>query len=102
MKLNDIKPVNVGFFPEVSVKKLFDEFSQRPEMKIYLPDKMAKGTQMDKQYFFTIVNTLFNEELQAIIKHASVQRNDIAEKEQKDEAIIMSNEMADLMFKFPF
>jgi hypothetical protein len=63
MKLNDIRPVEVGYFPEVSVKHLYAEFKARPPMVPYLPDTMPKGRQLDKKYFFTIVNTLYNDEL---------------------------------------
>ena len=63
---------------------------------------MAKGKQIDKEYFFNIVNTMFNEELQAIIEHATKQRNAIEMDDQKKESIMMSEEMASLMFKYPF
>jgi len=36
---------------------------------------------LDKTYFFTIINTLYNDEIQAIIKHANVQRNAVEEDE---------------------
>ena len=38
--LTDLKPVNVGNFPEVSVKALFNDFSKRPILKMYFPDKV--------------------------------------------------------------
>ena len=43
MSLNDIKSVSVGHFPEVSVKGLYEEYSLRPEIKIYLPNELPKG-----------------------------------------------------------
>ena len=63
MKLDDVKQVNVGNYNEISVKHLYKDFSTRPEMKLYLPDKLSKGRQMDKEYFFNIANTLYTEEL---------------------------------------
>ena len=57
---------------------------------------------MDKKYFFNIVNTLYPEELQTIVAHANAQRNAVEEEDQKKEAIMMSQEMADAMFRFPF
>ena len=61
LKLTEVRPVHAGHFPEVSVKNLFEEFSIRPEVNIYLPEKLPKGKQMDKSYFFNIVNTMCNE-----------------------------------------
>jgi len=43
MKLNDIKAVNVGHYPEVSVKALYEEYLNRPEVKIFLPNDLPKG-----------------------------------------------------------
>ena len=43
MSLNDIKSVSVGHFSEVSVKGLYEEYSLRPEIKIYLPNELPKG-----------------------------------------------------------
>ena len=46
-------------------------------MKPYFPDKLSKGKQMDKTYFFNVVNTLYEEELRAILDHAMGLRNSI-------------------------
>ena len=43
MSLNDVKSVSVGHFPEVSVKDLYEEYSKRPEIKLYLPNELQKG-----------------------------------------------------------
>jgi len=72
LKLTQIKPVNVGNFPEVSVKHLFEEFSGRPEIAVYMPPVTSKKMkQLDRKYFFTVVNTFFPEEMSDIIQHAN-------------------------------
>lgn len=71
MKLKNLKTVNVGFYPEVSVKNLYDDYSSRADVKPYLPDKLPVGKQMDKEYFFNIVNTLYEEELQMMMQYAN-------------------------------
>ena len=63
MKLSEIKPVNVGYFPEISIKNLYQEFSMRPEIMPYVPTTLPKGRQLDKTFFFTIVNSIFTDEL---------------------------------------
>ncbi len=37
---------------------------------MHLPDRMAKGRQIDRTYFFNVLNTLESEKLQQIIRHA--------------------------------
>ena len=73
--LSDIRPVEVGHFPEVSVKHMYDEFSVRPDISKYMPPKLNEGRTLDKEYFFNIVNSHYGKELQSILKHASIQRN---------------------------
>ena len=63
LTLKELKPVDVGHYPELSVKKLYAEFAQREALKPYLPPKVTKNKQVDKEYFFNVVNTLFEDEL---------------------------------------
>ena len=39
----DVQWVDVGHYPEVSVKALYAEFAQREDIKVYLPPKINKG-----------------------------------------------------------
>jgi len=75
MPLSDLRAVEVGHYPEVSVKHMYDEFSVRTEISKYMPPKLNKGRTLDKEYFFNIVHSHYGKELQSIIKHASIQRN---------------------------
>ena len=56
MPLKDLKPVTVGFFDEISVKGLYEEFSQRTTIKPYMPPKIYKGRTVFRSYFFDIIN----------------------------------------------
>ena len=71
LTLKELKPVDVGNYPEISVKKLYAEFAERETMKPYLPPKIPKSRQMDKEYFFNVVNTLFEDELKSILEYAN-------------------------------
>ena len=102
LPLIDLRPVEAGHYPEVSVKHLYDEFSVRPEIQKYMAPKLNKGRTLDKEYFFNIVNSHYSKELQSILKHASVQRNTEQEVQEKRESILMSEKMAELMFAQPF
>ena len=69
VELKNLRPVNVGHHEECSVKSLFKEFSERAEIAPYMPPKLPKGRQLDKTYFFNIVNTFCQQELEAILLH---------------------------------
>jgi hypothetical protein len=45
-------------------------FSSHKGFMMHLPDRMAKGRQIDRTYFFNVLNTLETEKLQQIIRHA--------------------------------
>ena len=67
LPLKGLKVVEMGHYPELSVKKLFAEFANRAEVKIYMPPYVGKGKQIEKKYFFNVVNTLHEDELQSMI-----------------------------------
>ena len=71
-------------------------------MAPYFPSKLCEGRTIDKAYFFNILSTFLGEELKAILDHAHRQRNSVAEVQQKQEAIILSEQMADDLFKYPW
>ena len=98
----ELKTIEVGNYEEVSVKRLWPEYCDRAEVKDYFPPKMMKGRMLQKEYFFNILNTFVGPELQAILAHAHQQRNSIEEQMQKQEAIILSEQMAEDLFKYPF
>ena len=39
----DVKWVDVGHYPEISVKSLYIHFAEREDIKVYLPPKINKG-----------------------------------------------------------
>ena len=67
LPLKGLKVIEMVHYPELSVKKLFAEFANRAEVKIYMPPYVGKGKQIDKKYFFNVVNTLHEDELQSMI-----------------------------------
>ena len=99
---SEIKPCDPGHWPEVAVKHLYDDFSKRPEVEPYMPPKVHKGRTLDKKYCFEVWNTIFPAEIDAILKHANEQRHSLESEHQRDSAILVSQEMSDLLFKYPW
>jgi len=57
LKLSELKPVEVGHYPELCVKRLYAEFADRPTVKPYMPPKLQKGKTCDRRYFFNVIHT---------------------------------------------
>ena len=63
MKMADVVAVNVPLYQELNVADVLEMFKDHVELKRHLPDRMAKGRQIDRTYFFTVLNTLEPEKL---------------------------------------
>ena len=100
--MKQLKTVDVGHYPEISVKGLYAEFADRPTVKPYMPPKQSKSRQIDKTYFFNIVNSQHEDELTAILRHAKSLRNSVGEQQEKQESIRLTNEMYEAMTKYPW
>ena len=83
----------MGNYPEMAVKHLFEEFSNRDELKAYFPPKVGKNRSLNKKFFFDVVSTFCHDELKSILEHANAQRNSVEEEDEKKEAIMMSEFM---------
>ena len=90
MPKNGVKPVDAGCYPELSVKTLYAEYAERPEIQPYLPPKINKGRSCDKSYFWNVVNTVTEGEVEAMVDHANSQRNAVDSGDMNQESITMS------------
>ena len=97
-----VKEVDVGNYPELAVKKLYREFADRPDVKPYMPPKINKGRQCDKFYFWNIVNSLYESELEAMLDFANRQRNAVDDGDMLAESIAVDKQMHDLMTQHPW
>ena len=57
---------------------------------LYFPDKYPKGRQIDREFMFNVVNTLHEKVVQEVIEYAHEQRHSINAKNERNEAIMMS------------
>jgi hypothetical protein len=73
--MSELKSVNVPKFDELSVKNIFPLIRQDAEVMKYFPDEYPKGREPDRTYTFNVLNTMRNQYVQDIIKHAHNIRN---------------------------
>ena len=71
MKKADVQRIAVPHYDELSVKNLWPQFSKDKEFTQYFPDKYPVGKGPPRQYFFDILNTLYPEYLEQVMKHAN-------------------------------
>ena len=77
LSMKELRPIAVPNHPELAVTKLYQEFASRTVIAVYMPPKICKGRQLDKEYFWNIVNTVCPGEIQAMLEHANAQRNSV-------------------------
>ena len=65
-KVTEIKHIVVPHYEEISVKAVFETYKNDEALMKYLPEIRAKGKQLDRTFFFNILNTVYPEVLPAI------------------------------------
>ena len=74
LKLSEVNHIKVPLFEELNVAKLYEHYKSNPLLEPYLPDRYAKGRQIDRTFFFNIFNTILPEVLKKIVDNAYAQR----------------------------
>jgi len=102
LKIADVKHIAVPHYPELSVKDIFEHYKDDELLRKYLPDKFAKGRQIDRTFFFNVFNTLFPGQMTKMIDNARQQRFDSNEEEVKRETIEISDAWMSQLKSLPF
>lgn len=101
IKRRDLKSIDVPKFDELSVKHLYDKFLSLPMMNQYFPSKYPKGRGCDRDYMFCVANTLYEETVFELIKHALEQRYAVDGIKMKDESVLINDHWADELKSLP-
>ena len=75
---DEIDPIEVPHYEELSTKALWPQFKKDPAMNCYFPDKYPKDKGPPREYFFNILNTVHPNYLGQIMAHANEQRHTTA------------------------
>ena len=94
--------MNVPFYDELSVVKIWPMIQTDPEVMKYFPDKLPKGRVPDRNYFFNLLNTCQPEYVENIITNANEQRNSTANEEKAKEAIEVTEDWWNALNSMPF
>ena len=69
--MTEVRFTNIPAYGEIGVKYMYDKAMTLPGVKKYFPDVVPKSRTIDKQYFYNVFNTLYPEDVAALIKHAN-------------------------------
>ena len=70
LKMTDVKTINVPRYKEISVLEIMEELKGDTQVMQYIPNITAKGKQVDRVFFFNIVNTIRPEYMHKLIEFA--------------------------------
>ena len=74
MKKEAVSSIQVPHYDEISVKALWPQFSDDPNITKYFPDVFPAGKGPPRDYFFNILNTVQPDFLKQMLEHANKQR----------------------------
>ena len=100
--LSDVSMIKVPRYDELSVVKLWPNFKKDAAITVYLPSSLPKGRLPDRDYLFNVVNTVYPDYMQALIRQASDNRFD-ARKSHDDQGVVkVSEEWWQKLMEVPF
>lgn len=102
LKNSDVRHIAVPAWPELKMETVYERYKDDPKLSRYLPDRMAKGRNMDRTWFWNVFSTLYPEIVSEIIEGSRKKRFDVADEETKAECIQISPEWHEQLMALPF
>ena len=93
--------MTVPRFDELSVSGLYPKFKLDPKVNIYMPDQMPKGKSIDREYFFNVLNTVYEDRMTAMIAHANSLRF-AGHKGIEEETVMVTDEWWEQLNSMPY
>ena len=93
--------MTVPRFDELSVINLHPKFKDDPKFNVYMPDQMPKGKSIDREYFFNVLNTIYEDRMTAMIAHANSLRF-AGHKGIEEETVLVTDEWWHKLNSMPY
>ena len=101
MPLSACKMVNVPCYDELAVKNIWPSCQKMPDIMKFFPDSLPKGRLPDRQFFWTVLNTLNTEYVTQCIEHATKARNAAGLNSTEEETIVVTSQMHEVLKDAP-
>ena len=69
--MKDVRFTNVPTYDEIAVKHMYKKALLLPGMSELMPDQLPKTKVMDRSYFYNCFNTMYPDEVAALVKYAN-------------------------------
>ena len=92
LKMKDVRPCHPPRYDEISVGNLYEKCLKLDGMADYFPDEYPKGKQCSREYFFTVLHTLYPDETREMILKAKKLRIPGDSDETVAETIVIDEE----------
>ena len=102
LAIADCKFVTIPHYDELGVRHIFEQFRGDEEVMKYLQDEYPKGRYPDRQYFYTILNTVHPDYVKAMIEHANKARFAADGEAQEERVVNVNQEWFDKLNSMPF
>ena len=102
MPIAECKSVNVPHYDELAVRYIFPKFKSDPEVMKYMMDQYPKNRFPDRQYFYTILNTVRPEYVHDMIVHANNARYAPFGEAREPDTVVVSAEWLEKLKSLPF
>ena len=101
-ELKQVKFINVPVYDELAIKHIYPLARDEPNLMLYFPDKLPQGRMPERNYFWNVFNTLNEEYVGRLIKHAHEQRNSAAQEEEPAQNVVVTEEWWHKLNAIPF
>ena len=101
LKASEAKISNPPKYDEISVVNLYEPCLELDGMSDYFPDKYPIGRTCSREYFFTILATLYPTYLRDMLRKSKSDRFALNDEEQQKEAILIDPEWEAQLKEFP-
>ena len=102
LKKNQVNYVSVPGYNELAVKRLWPDLSKDEAFTVYFQDKFADEKVPNRDYFFNILNSLYPEYLDNVMKHACKLRYTAEGEDGKPDAIQATDEWMEQLQMLPY
>ena len=100
--MSEVNFCNIPAYDEIGVKALYEKVIKLDGMAKYFPASLPKGKQCCKSYMYNVWNTVYPEDVKAVIEYANKNRFAIDAKTVKDNTIIITEEWQEELESMPF
>lgn len=102
LKIAAVKFVNMPRFDELSVKNLYPRFKDDPEIMKFLPSQMPQGKHVDREYFFTVLNSVYEDRVTAMIAHANRVRFEGGQTGAQEDTVLVTDDWWQQLNAMPY